>query len=199
MKSTGPARSLSSRDPARRCSNAARRETFPLPFRLPGCGRSPRRHRGYGSPAAGRLRGRRRYARENRVPAPRASHAGRSSPAPLRPEPRPSDASSVQSISPREYRLPHRHGADGCRPSNKRLENVPRSRATPSRCFTRVEIVTIRPIPAASARATMASRSAAKSGKSRWQWLSTSICLTPPTARRNAERPPPARAIWCPA
>src|SRR4051794_31211274 len=35
----------------------------------------------------------------------------------------------------------------------------------------------MRPIPAASARATMASRSSAKSGKSRWQWLSTSILL----------------------
>src|SRR3954447_8125704 len=38
-------------------------------------------------------------------------------------------------------------------------------------------MVTIRPIPAAPARATMASRSSAKSGKSRWQWLSTSILL----------------------
>src|SRR3954453_6085132 len=45
------------------------------------------------------------------------------------------------------------------------------------RRFTRVEIVTIRPIPAASARATIASRSSAKSGKSRWQWLSTSMSL----------------------
>src|ERR1700742_4209380 len=44
----------------------------------------------------------------------------------------------------------------------------------PSR-LTRVEIVTMRPMPASAARATMASRSAAKSGKSRWQWLSTSM------------------------
>src|SRR5882762_9534073 len=35
----------------------------------------------------------------------------------------------------------------------------------------------MRPIPAAPARATMASRSSTKSGKSRWQWLSTSIVL----------------------
>src|SRR5579872_6919366 len=41
--------------------------------------------------------------------------------------------------------------------------------------FTRVDIVTMRPTPAASARATMPSRSSAKSGKSRWQWLSISI------------------------
>src|ERR1700675_4580974 len=36
-------------------------------------------------------------------------------------------------------------------------------------------MVTMRPMPAVSARATMASRSSAKSGKSRWQWLSTSM------------------------
>src|ERR1700712_2385498 len=35
----------------------------------------------------------------------------------------------------------------------------------------------MRAIPAVAARPTMASRSAAKSGKSRWQWLSTSIFL----------------------
>ena len=45
----------------------------------------------------------------------------------------------------------------------------------PAEPLTRVEIVTMRPMPASAARATMASRSAAKSGKSRWQWLSTSI------------------------
>src|SRR5215470_16163257 len=33
----------------------------------------------------------------------------------------------------------------------------------------------MRSTPASTARATMASRSAAKSGKSRWQWLSTSM------------------------
>src|SRR5947209_16191855 len=44
-----------------------------------------------------------------------------------------------------------------------------------SRRLTRVEMVTMRPIPAAAARATMPSRSSAKSGKSRWQWLSTSM------------------------
>src|SRR5207244_6849088 len=44
----------------------------------------------------------------------------------------------------------------------------------PSR-LTRVEMVTMRPMPAVPARATMASRSSVKSGKSRWQWLSTSI------------------------
>src|SRR6185437_4720208 len=39
----------------------------------------------------------------------------------------------------------------------------------------RVEIVTIRSTPAARARATMASSSSAKSGKSRWQWLSMTV------------------------
>ena len=37
----------------------------------------------------------------------------------------------------------------------------------------RVQIVTMRVTPAAAARATTASISPAKSGKSRWQWLST--------------------------
>src|SRR5262249_35814997 len=41
--------------------------------------------------------------------------------------------------------------------------------------LTRVEMVTMRAIPAARARATTASSSPAKSGKSRWQWLSTSM------------------------
>ena len=41
--------------------------------------------------------------------------------------------------------------------------------------LTRVEIVTMRSMPAARARPTTASSSAAKSGKSRWQWLSISI------------------------
>src|SRR5438477_10720382 len=40
---------------------------------------------------------------------------------------------------------------------------------------TRVEMVTINATPCAAARATTASVSAAKSGKSRWQWLSTSM------------------------
>ena len=75
----------------------------------------------------------------------------------------------------RECRLPRRHDADGCRPSNRRSGNFSAiARSAPSR-LTRVEIVTMRPMPAASARATMPSRSSAKSGKSRWQWLSTSI------------------------
>src|SRR6266849_5989628 len=55
---------------------------------------------------------------------------------------------------------------------------------------------------AAAALATMASRSSAKSGKSRWQWLSTSIVFQqfkPPMVRRNAETPVPARAAPCPA
>src|SRR3569832_2566632 len=48
--------------------------------------------------------------------------------------------------------------------------------ATSCAClFTRVEMVTMRPPPAARARATTASSSVAKSGKSRWQWLSTSV------------------------
>ncbi len=53
-----------------------------------------------------------------------------------------------------------------------------------------VPMVSIVPTPAAAARAITASRSSAKSGKSRWQWLSTSIrtlrCL--PAPRRSAER-----------
>src|SRR6188768_1951209 len=40
---------------------------------------------------------------------------------------------------------------------------------------TRVEIVTMRPMPADLARATTSSSSSLKSGKSRWQWLSTSM------------------------
>ena len=43
----------------------------------------------------------------------------------------------------------------------------------PARRFTRVEMLTMRPIPAARARATMPSSSPEKSSKSRWQWLST--------------------------
>ena len=43
------------------------------------------------------------------------------------------------------------------------------------RGFTLVEMVTIRAIPAVRAREISASSSPAKSGKSRWQWLSISI------------------------
>src|SRR5205085_2216866 len=39
----------------------------------------------------------------------------------------------------------------------------------------------MRPTPAPSARATTASSSVAKSGKSRWQWLSTSMRKSPAT------------------
>src|SRR4051812_9081656 len=39
----------------------------------------------------------------------------------------------------------------------------------------------MRPMPAASARAMTASSSAANSGKSRWQWLSTSMRKSPAT------------------
>src|SRR3954469_17156656 len=46
---------------------------------------------------------------------------------------------------------------------------------------TRVEMVTMRLTPAASARATTASSSEANSGKSRWQWLSTSMRKSPAT------------------
>src|ERR1043166_8850227 len=44
--------------------------------------------------------------------------------------------------------------------------------------LTLVEMVTMRPMPAACARATTASSSPAKSGKSRWQWLSISMRYT---------------------
>src|SRR6186997_3302992 len=48
-----------------------------------------------------------------------------------------------------------------------------------SRCrFTRVEIVTSRATPSAVARPTTSSSSTAKSGKSRWQWLSISMMLS---------------------
>src|SRR5690606_30835645 len=43
---------------------------------------------------------------------------------------------------------------------------------------TRVEMVIICLTPAACARATMSSRSASKSGKSRWQWVSISIAAS---------------------
>ena len=48
-------------------------------------------------------------------------------------------------------------------------------RAQPPASATLVEIVTIRSTPASLARATTPSRSSAKSGKSRWQWLSISM------------------------
>ena len=75
----------------------------------------------------------------------------------------------------RDVELLVRADADGCRPSSRRPESVRRSPAVRRDCFTRVEMVTMRPTPAARARATTPSRSSAKSGKSRWQWLSTSM------------------------
>src|SRR5438132_7388161 len=51
--------------------------------------------------------------------------------------------------------------------------------STPAWRLTRVEMVTMRPIPAAWARATTASSSPAKSGKSRWQWLSINMVSMP--------------------
>src|SRR5262249_11203448 len=52
--------------------------------------------------------------------------------------------------------------------------------------LTRVEMVTMRPTPAACARATTASSSPAKSGKSRWQWLSISMRYARDCGRRAA-------------
>src|SRR5439155_584521 len=64
--------------------------------------------------------------------------------------------------------------------------------------LTRVEMVTRRAMPAACARATTASSSSAKSGKSRWQWLSISIGSVPYLrSQRNAERPGLALAAPC--
>ena len=60
-----------------------------------------------------------------------------------------------------------------------RRRSARRSPRAPGAWATRVEIVVIRSTPAASARATTASISSAKSGKSRWQWLSI---------RRSCER-----------
>ena len=60
----------------------------------------------------------------------------------------------------------------------------------------------MRPTPAVSARATSASRSSAKSGKSRWQWLSTSMAckrFNPPLVQRSAETRRPAAAGVAPA
>src|SRR6266852_1248325 len=51
--------------------------------------------------------------------------------------------------------------------------------------LTRVEMVTMRPTPAAFARATTVSSSPAKSGKSRWQWLSISMRYTRECGRRG--------------
>src|SRR5262245_31000170 len=46
----------------------------------------------------------------------------------------------------------------------------------------------MRPTPAATARAITASRSASKSGKSRWQWLSTSTALLLGSGKRRVAR-----------
>ncbi len=73
----------------------------------------------------------------------------------------------------------------GCVPTeqNTSSEIARRSRADPACLRTRVEIVTMRPMPAARARATTPSSSSAKSGKSRWQWLSTSMVTSASLAR----------------
>src|SRR6266436_2880774 len=52
--------------------------------------------------------------------------------------------------------------------------------STSACCLTRVEMVMMRAMPAPCARATTASSSSAKSGKSRWQWLSISIWSSVP-------------------
>src|SRR5437660_9078357 len=56
-------------------------------------------------------------------------------------------------------------------------------------------MVTIAPTPLAWARATIASTSSAKSGKSRWQWLSTSMRTLPglPVFRLHIARKDRAR------
>src|SRR5215472_398156 len=55
-----------------------------------------------------------------------------------------------------------------------------------------VQMVSIVPTPARRARAMTASRSSAKSAKSRWQWLSTSIIVELQDHRASFETPPAA-------
>lgn len=65
---------------------------------------------------------------------------------------------------------------------------------------TRELIDSIRPTPAASARANTAGRFSCMPGKSRWQWLSTTrimISLLLPRDRHSAETPAKARARPC--
>src|SRR5580693_5630108 len=61
----------------------------------------------------------------------------------------------------------------GCVPTVKKTSSYRSAIATTPAAFdTLVPIVIIRSTPAARARSTTPSRSSAKSGKSRWQWLS---------------------------
>ena len=167
-------RMASSRPPVKQCSTAGK-APFPLSSsqnaRHVGVG-----SRANGSPAASRFRARPRCAGGSPAPARRAGCCRSDSRARPRRSPRPSDACAARDqISAVDVELLMRvvrMGADRAEDVGKSLGDRKQPAAC---CFTRVEIVTMRPMPAARARATTASSSAAKSGKSRWQWLSTSI------------------------
>ena len=109
--------------------------------------------------------------------------------------PRLSDASAARSALWRRCPVPHARCADGCRPSRTSPEISQRLPALAEIFARACEIVTMRPMPAARARATTASSSAAKSGKSRWQWLSTSIVSALLRARHSAGTPARAAAV----
>ena len=90
--------------------------------------------------------------------------------------PRPWDAAASLLQPIRGPPLLHRPDADGCRRSNRDVWKSLCYCSNSFRRLTRVEMGrTMRPIPVRLALATMPSRSSAKSGKSRWEWLSTSI------------------------
>src|SRR5258708_23384561 len=64
----------------------------------------------------------------------------------------------------------------GWMPTEPQISSAPSAIAfTASNSLTLVQMVRNVPMPARRARASPSPRSAAKSGKSRWQWLSTSI------------------------
>ena len=82
---------------------------------------------------------------------------------------------SATSVSAVDVQSPRARGADGCRPSRTRREISPRSQGS-----ARASSPVSRSSPCARSRPRGRARSprparSAKSGKSRWQWLSTSI------------------------
>ena len=76
--------------------------------------------------------------------------------------------------------------ADGCRPCTRCRRAPRRSRGPPRSGRARSQIVTIRPTPAARARAITASRSSSNCGACRLTWLSISIARGQ-TARSGAQ------------
>ena len=91
--------------------------------------------------------------------------------------------------------IPTEHQTGACASASPR---------TASNCVTRVQMVCRVPTPASAARASTPSMSSPKSGKSRWQWLSTSIrtltsgLRSPCYPPRIAGKPAPASAAACP-